>query len=92
MGQNGAVVRGKKLTIKEAEDHRKKGYNIVVCGSDSKQNRARAKAIETNANGNVVHHAPSATAGANALYHFQPDPRGPQGHAFYESAGRSAQQ
>ena len=91
LGPNGAVVRGSKLTQKQAEDNRKRGYNVVVCGPDVKANRTRAEAIERNANGNVVHHAPSPNAGAHALYHFQPNPRGPQGHTFYESNGRSAQ-
>lgn len=78
--------------MKEAEDNRKKGYNVVVCGPDPKVNRARAEQIEKNANGNVAHHPPSATAGANALWHYQPDPRGGKtGHTFYESSGRSAQ-
>jgi hypothetical protein len=90
LGVNGAVVRGKKLTTKEAEEYRKKGYNVVVCGTDFRANRARAEAIEKGANGNVVHHGPGVRAGMNALYHFQPDPRGPQGHTFYESIGRSA--
>lgn len=91
LGPNGAVVRGNKLTIKEAEEYRKKGYNVVVCGPNVQSNRNRAKAIETNANGSAVHHGASPTAGANALHHFQPDPRPPQGHSFYESNGRSAQ-
>ena len=91
LGPNGAVVRGTKLTIKDAEERRKKGYNVVVCGLNFQSNRARAEEIEKSANGKVVHHAPSANSGASALYHFQPDPRGPQGHTFYESTGRSAQ-
>jgi hypothetical protein len=33
LGVNGAVVRGKKLTIKEAEENRKKGYNVVELGN-----------------------------------------------------------
>ena len=82
LAPNGAVMRGKKLTMKEAEEHRKKGYNVVVCGSDGKANRARAEQIERNANGNVAHHAPSATAGANALWHYQPDPRARWGIRF----------
>ena len=90
LGVNGAVVRGGRLTMKGAEETRKKGYNVVVCGPDFRSNRTRAEAIERNANGNVVHHAPTGNAGANALYHFQPNPRGPQGHTFYESPGRSA--
>jgi hypothetical protein len=87
---NGVVVRGKKLTINEAVENRRKGYNVVVCGSDFRSNRDRAEMIEGNANGRVVLHAPSLTAGANALYHFQPDPRGPEGHTFFESVGRRA--
>ena len=76
--------------MKEAVDRRKNGYNVVVCGPDPKANRTRAEQIEINANGNVVHHGPSGTAGVNALWHYQPNPRGPQGHTFYESSGRSA--
>lgn len=90
LGVNGAVVRGAKLTNKQAVENQKKGYNVVVCGPDIQLNRSRAEAIERNAHGNVVHHAPSPTAGANALWHFQPSPRGSvTGHTFYESTGRS---
>ena len=87
---NGSVLRGKKLKLKEAQDLRKKGYDIVVCGPDFTSNRVRAEMIERNANGNVVLHAPHPNAGANALYHFQPDPRGPRGHTFFESVERIA--
>lgn len=92
LGPNGDVVRVKKLTLKEAVELRKNGYNVVVCGPDFKMNRTRAEMIETSALGMAVHHAPSATAGAHALYHFQPNPRGQKkGHTFYESPGRSSQ-
>ena len=43
---NGVVVRGKKLTINEAVENRRKGYNVVVCGSDFRSNRDRAEMIE----------------------------------------------
>lgn len=89
LGVNGAVVRGNKLKVTEAIEHRTKGYNVVVCGSNS---GARAQAIEKSAYGNVVNHGPNPNAGAHALWHYQPDPRGTtQGHTFYESPGRSAQ-
>lgn len=81
-GANGAVIRGKKLTIQEAEQNRKKGYNVVVCGPNVQSNYDRAKAIETNANGNVIHHAPH---GQDALYHFQANSRSVKGHTFYET-------
>jgi len=90
LGVNGAVLRGAKLTMTQAEENRRKGYNVVICGPDYKSNRQRAQSIEQAANGATVHHAPGGTAGANALYHFQPAVRGPQGHTFYESVGRSA--
>lgn len=91
LAPNGAVVRGKKLTITGAETNRKMGYDVVVCGPDPKSNRTRAESIEKNANGRVKHCGPHQNAGSHALWHFQPDPRGPQGHTFYESPGRSAQ-
>ena len=87
---NGAVHRGNKLTLAQAVESRKKGYNVVVTGPDTKANRARAEEIETSANGSVIHHPPHVNAGANALYHFQPQAGSPQGHTFYESIGRSA--
>lgn len=91
LSPNGAVIRGKKLTMKEAEENRKKGYDVVVCGTDVKSNRQRAEMIEASANGKVRHCGPHPNAGMHALWHFQPDPRGPKGHTFYESPGRSAQ-
>lgn len=90
LGPDGAVTRGEKLSMRMAVEHRKKGYNVVVCGPDPSSNRVRAEEIEKRANGNVVHHGPSATAGRDALWHYQPNPRGPKGHTFYETVGRSA--
>jgi hypothetical protein len=47
--------------------------------------------IEINVNGKVKHCGPHPNARMHALWHFQPDSRGPKGHTFYESFGRSAQ-
>jgi hypothetical protein len=61
-----------------------------VCGPDLKQNRSLAYTIERNANGSAKRCPPHPNAGPNALPHYQPDPRPPAGHAFYETPNRKA--
>jgi hypothetical protein len=90
LGANGAVVKGRALTQAEAEARRKAGEDVVVCGGDLAANRALASRIERNANGNAKRCPPHASAGAHALPHYQPDPRPPEGHTFYETPQRKA--
>lgn len=92
-GLNGAVVRGNKLNIQQAVNHRKKGYDVVICGPDFKANRTRAETIEkaVRPNGRVKSCGPHAMAGSLVLWHYQQDPKPPQGHTFYETTGRTSQ-
>lgn len=72
---------------------RRAGGEIVVCGANLAANRAAAQAIEQAAvgAGNWIRHPPHLNAGPNALPHFQPNPRPPAGHSFYETPNRQAQ-
>lgn len=89
-GSDGSVVRGPAITQTEAELRRQRGEDVVVCGDDLSANRALARMIEVNANGRAQRHPPHANAGPLALPHFQPDPRPPDGHSFYETPHRKA--
>lgn len=91
VGPNGTVLRGRLISSKEAIELRKKGFDVVVCGPDPKANRAKAQTIEMSANNRIIHHGAHANSGQAALNHYQPDPRPPEGHTFYESYSRSAQ-
>jgi hypothetical protein len=90
VGANGAGVRGQTITQARAEARRRAGQDVVVGGSDLSANRNLAKAIETNANGNAKRCPPHPSAGHHALPHYQPDPRPPAGHTFYETPHRKA--
>lgn len=89
-GASGAVMKGSPLTQAQAELRRRAGQDVVVCGADLTDNRRLAGLVERNANGKAKRCPPHANAGANALPHYQPDPRPPQGHTFYETPNRKA--
>lgn len=88
----GAVVKGRMITQAEAEARRKAGEDVVVYGPNIDANRRLAQTIETNANGTVKRCTPHRSAGPRSLPHFQPDPRPPEGHTFYETPHRKATQ
>lgn len=90
LGAGGSVIRGALLTRAQAEAKRKTGQEVVVCGSDLASNRRLAGEIERAANGNAKRCPPHASSGPNALPHYQPDPRPPAGHTFYETTNRKA--
>src|SRR5208282_409867 len=90
LGTNGSVVKGPAITQAQAEVRRKAGQDVVVCGSDLASNRGLAQAIERSANGSVKRCPPHASSGSSALPHYQPDPRPPAGHTFYETPNRKA--
>ena len=90
LGRNGAVVKGQKITQLQAEARRRAGLDVVVCGGNLSANRSFAGAIERNANGNGKRCPPHPNAGMHALPHYQPDPRPPTGHTFYETPNRTA--
>lgn len=90
LGAQGAVVKGPAITQAQAEARRKAGLDVVVCGPDLAANRRLAGLIEGNANGRARRCPPHASSGPNALPHYQPDPRPPDGHTFYETPRRKA--
>lgn len=90
LGGDGTVVKGKELAEAEAADLRRAGLDVVVCGESLAANRTLAGIIERNANGKAKRCPPHASAGKSALPHYQPDPRPPEGHTFYETPNRKA--
>lgn len=84
------MIKGKVITRSEAELLRQQGKDVVVCGADLAANLSLARQIEQTANGSCKRCGPHPNAGPNALPRFQPDPRGPQGHTFYETPNRKA--
>jgi hypothetical protein len=89
-GSQGAVVKGTQITQQQAEDLRKRGKDVVVCGSDHKANVTLAKQIEINANGTAKLCGPHSNAGPKSLPHCHPNSRNPAGHTFYETDKRKA--
>jgi len=89
-GGSGAVTKGRPLTQGQAELRRRAGFDVVVCGTDLRDNRRLAGLVESKANGSAKRCPPHASAGAYALPHYQPDPRPPDGHTFYETPNRKA--
>jgi hypothetical protein len=88
-GPSGAVVRGPQIDFDAAVARRRSGGDVVVCGEDTDANRRLARAIES-AVGPCRRSEPHRSAGVQALPHYQPDPRPPAGHTFYETARRKA--
>jgi hypothetical protein len=90
LGSEGRVIKGEQIDQAEAEVLRKAGQDVVVCGPDHRANRSLAGQIERNANGTAKRCPQHPNAGRYALPHFQPDPRPPEGHTFYETSNRRA--
>src|SRR6266487_2197848 len=90
LGRNGSVLKGRPITQAQGEARRRLGQDVVVCGPDLAANRSLAGAIERSANRIAKRCPPHASAGSNALPHYQPDPRPPAGHTFYETPNRKA--
>jgi hypothetical protein len=90
LGAYGSVAKVIEITQAEAEAKRKAGQDVVVCGTDLAANRRVAGTIERNANSTAKRCPPHSMAGPKALPHFQPDPRPPGGHTFYETPNRKA--
>ncbi len=90
LGARGSVIKGASITQAEAEARRRAGRDVVVSGENLASNRALAGMIERGANGRVKRCPPHASSGPNALPHYQPDPRPPEGHTFYETPNRKA--
>jgi hypothetical protein len=90
LADHGDVFKGASITEAQAVAERAAGRDVVVCGDDLNVNRALAQKIEHTANGRYKRCPPHASAGPSALPHFQPDPRPPDGHTFYETTNRKA--
>ncbi len=88
-GATGRVLCGAEIDFAAAVTRRRAGQDVVVCGSDVNANRRQAYAIEM-AVGGCKRGEPHDLAGPFALPHYQPDPRPPEGHTFYETARRKA--
>lgn len=89
-GTGGDVLRGVMIDKAQAIAERKAGRDVVVCGEDLIDNHDLAEDIERTANGNCKACPPHQAMGPGALPHFQPDPRPPDGHCFYETAKRKS--
>src|SRR5262249_11175468 len=88
-GPSGAVLRGAEIDFDAAVARRKTGADVVVCGNDIDANRSLARRIES-AVGPCRRSDPQQKAGPQALPHYQPDPRPPDGHTFYETPRRKS--
>ncbi len=88
-GSLGRVIRGREISDTEAVLERLAGRDIVVCGPILNANRNLARSIEAQA-GPYLISAPHKDAGPYVLPHYQPDPRPPAGHTFYETEHRKA--
>jgi hypothetical protein len=87
----GAVKRvGSPIDLATAISIRKGGGDVVVCGPNVVDNMRLAQQIEWTATSNRfrLENAHLNTAGPGALSHFQPDPRPPDGHTFFEAPPR----
>jgi hypothetical protein len=89
-GSLGRVVRGAELSEAEAIAAYRAGNDIVVCGGTGAANRALAQKIANAVGPNKRGVPHQKRAGPHALPHFQPDPRPPDGHVFYETDKRKA--
>lgn len=90
LGTGGDVLRGDALSEAVAGKERQSGRDVVVCGQDTITNRDLAPKIEQTANGDCKACPPHVAMGPGALPHFQPDPRPPEGHCFYETNTRKS--
>jgi hypothetical protein len=88
-GPSGAVAYGVEIDLAAAVARRRVGGNVVVRGEDVDANRRLANAIES-AVGLCRRGDPHRSAGPQALPHYQPQSRPPNGHTFYETPRRKA--
>src|SRR5262249_38266824 len=89
-GASGAVLKAKELSLADAVDRRKNGENVVICGSQLKENRRLAEIIESKVGPCERHDPHDAHARRAALPHFQQQERSRPGHTFYETPRRKA--
>ncbi len=89
---SGDVIKGLEVDKQEAIDLRKNDEDVVISGPDPKENRREASNVEQAASGvgNFILHPAHASAGANALNHYQAINPPPKGHCFYETKRQKA--
>jgi hypothetical protein len=88
-GPAGFVEYGAEIDEVAAVARRRIGENVVVRGNDVNRNRRLAEKIES-AVGPCKRNDPHRLAGPRALPHYQPHPRPPDRHTFYETPNRKA--
>ena len=88
-GSLGRVIRGEVITEMQGIEERRAGRDIVVCDGSGKENRRLAFWIESTV-GPCYLERPHRTAGPYALPHYQQQTPPPEGHSFYETAGKKA--
>jgi len=88
-GRSGGVEYGGEIDVAAAVARRQAGGNVVVRGENVQANRRIAEQIET-AVGPCKRSEPHRLAGPHTLPHYQPHPRPPAGHTFYETPRRKA--
>ena len=87
------VYRGPTCSKAQAVAYRTAGNDIVVCDGSTAENRKLTKEIEEavvdvgNAKEDPAH---VIAAGPDALPHFQPKVRPPDGHSFFETSTQKA--
>jgi hypothetical protein len=81
---------GPPITKEQAVLLRRQGMDVVVCGPNKRDNSDMARDIEQEANTRWMRSKPHVNAGPQALPHYQPDPRPPAGHTFYETDRKKA--
>jgi hypothetical protein len=91
-GASGAIIRGAEIDFAAAVVRRKAGLDVVVCGPRKNENSTLAQQIEAAAvsPGVWIQEPPHPGAGPQALPHYQPETRQPEGHTFYETERRKA--
>lgn len=88
-GPDGAVERGSvPITEEEALLRLKEGRDIVVCSTERRLNRNKARELMEAAYLDFEEDGPHE--GRMALPHFHPGSRTPDVHAFFESPPRHA--
>jgi hypothetical protein len=86
-GASGLVLYGREIELAAAVARRKAGQDVIVRGSDHKQNRRLAEWIEPPI-GLAKRQQPHKYAGPMSLPHYQQKQAPPDGHTFDETERR----
>ncbi len=91
-GSLGRVIRGAEVSEREAVAVYGAGGDVEVCDGAADENRRVAQRIANAVGPNQRQVPHQKQAGPYALPHFQPNPRPPEGHVFYETEHKKAAQ